>query len=304
MPKEEKEEKKVEKKDDRWKHVLLITVLVIALMGVSCAMGYALGGTSIIKKVEEQKEEIIKEQTLTDEEKMDLSRKLDVVLKNFQENTYTSESTIFNSYIFRANVLKGNVTAADKQYILLKSLTYNKLDGSHWEEIDQIKTWVQNDSTAKDEFGVLDFDTVNKEYRKLFGEDLEPVEEVGKCPSILYHASTKEFYKFPARCGGTSGVMVTMYKEKYELSGDEAYLYFRVGFVAPMENDYSKFYVYRDFDTVDGTFLRNVIDMVEEVPSSYDYKITKENADKFIQYKATFKKDSDGNYFFVNVQKV
>ena len=293
---EEKKEK-VEKKDNRGKHVLLVTVLIVILMGVSCAIGYALGGTKIINIVKEEK--IIEQNNpvLTYDLVMDLSHKLDSILKKGGFVDY-SKSTNFNSYVFRPNVLSEKLTDQNKQQIILESLSFKGLDGSKWENDERVKSFIDKDPTAKDEFSYLEYDYVNEEYKKFFGEELtNPVADIGMCPYYYYNAENKEFYRSPARCGGTSASNVLIYKSDYELKENEAYVYFYLGATWPREGSVTGYLVYKDYERTE---------LVEETGYGYpnDYSITKDNADKFSQYKAIFKNDGTNNYVFQEIVRV
>ncbi|MBP5679240.1 MAG: hypothetical protein J6X28_05415 [Bacilli bacterium] len=308
MPRKKKEEVKVEEKNDaRWKHVLLITILVIVLMGVAGAMGYAIGGTKIINKVEkvEKVKQEVEEVTVSYELMRELSQKIDLILWNGKKDIY-SETDNVNSYIFRADLLKGKPTIEDKQLIVLKSLEYRPLEGSSYESIEDITSWIEKDPTAKDEMGYLTYDEVNKAYQKLFGEELTtPAEEVGHCPYYKYNDQTKEFYQYPARCGGTSARHIAIYKSDYKVTKEAATVTIHIAYAVPVEGA-EGYKVYADYEVQEGNIMGNPINEIDSVPYGYpsNYQLTAETAKECSEYQVTFKKDDNGNYYFYDLTQV
>ena len=252
---------------------------------------------------------------VTDSIKLELSSKIDSLLSTYKSTTF-EQSITFADYGFRYAVLTRELTDAERQFIVLNSVTYDNVDNGRWQEVPVVKSAIDNDMKTSDghimkkEYGVLSYDAVNKAHTELFGVEItKPVESAGKCPYIYYSSTTKEFYKFRAACGGTSAAIVAIYKDKFEVVDSNTIdVYVNFGF-GRYDDSTTKFYIYGDANIspsqVDFTATVTGKNIVTELAEGqqYSYKITEANKDKFSQYKFTFKK-KDNYYYFEKVSKV
>lgn len=301
------------------KLVLILTIIIVILIFIIGFMYF----TNLNKEevftpdVEvEETEKLDENITITDDLKLDLGNKINKLLYTGKATTAYEESINVSNFNFNYTVLHRELNTYEKQFITLNTIIYDKLEGSRWEEVPNVKSAVdtikkyQGWESILNEFGSLTFDKVNKAHNELFGEDFgTPAQTTGKCPTIIYDSNTNEFYKLNAACGGTSAGSVVFFKDKFESTKDTVDVYVNMGQVVPNNNNMKKYLVYSDFEVVtDNAPLSTSIkpiNVVEEIDGSlaYSYKITKENKDKFSQYKFTFKM-KDNNLYFEKVTKI
>ena len=297
---------------------VLIAILLVAIVALLSVIVF--NNTS--KKNDNASDTVLKNDDkieLTDEIKYDLSSKINTLISPLKSTTY-NEREYYSPYLFKFGTLYRELTAIEKQTLVLEHLSFSFLPIYYgkWEEVDYVKKAVDsyanaigNNMLAKEAFGVLSYNEVNKVYKDFFGEDLEnPEELVGGCPPYYYSSKTKEFYKMLSNCGGTAIGEVLSYKEKFETTQDTVAVYVDFGFVRPKEGE-QKFIVYGDFEipseTGSLTQIGGYKNVIEELPyaniDNLNYEITDNNKDKFSQYKFIFKKNGD-NFYFEKVTKV
>ena len=304
--------------------ILLLTVIVLSCLLVILLVK----GNQDIKtpemeiitdssnKINKDVEDLIEKEVTDVNVKNDLAKKVDLLLYS-NINSDNSESKIFDSYGFRNALLKRDLTGDEKQNILLLSLKFKDLNGSNWESVSEVKSAIDNELSHSNvnkeqllgEYGVLDYNYVNEQYKNFFGEELNnPTQTLGRCPKFIYSASTKEFYRFPPRCGGSAPGFFVTYKSKYFMTEDEIDVYVNVGYIMAEGYSSTGYEVFSDFELTNqeltGSF--NPINSIEKNANGAgsEFRITSENADKFSEYRFRFKKDNNNNYYFIGVDQV
>lgn len=294
--------------------LILLCVVLLVFLGLIVIGGLTNNNVMPISNEDEEVEEVVE---VTDELKEDIGLKVERILTLIHNVSY-ERAMNYVDYGFNYAVLFRDLTDAEKQQIVLKTVEFADINQSRYQEVPYVKNAVDtmmkyarnNKETIKDYYGYLTYDEVNKAYRNLFGKDLNnPVETVGKCPAFYYSKDTNEFYYMAAGCGGTSGPdRVVSYKEKYVGEKDTIELYMNFGFIRLVDN-YTEATIYGDLDSLikeDGIFSYAAASQEVgkvAINSMNDYKITEENKDIFTQYKFIFRKDKD-NYYFEKVEKV
>ena len=145
-------------------------------------------------------------------------------------------------------------------------------------------------------------DDVEKIYLKYFGTKEVTHKNIISCTGdYRYDESNQVYYIYEPGCGGTGPVDYYLYKNKMTTKGNEAYVYLNAFLIYGNfdENSYNTTYtIYKDVNKTK-VYKENVTE--EELAS---FKIDSTNADSFDQYKFTFEKDINGNYYFKSISKV
>ncbi len=136
------------------------------------------------------------------------------------------------------------------------------------------------------------FEKVKKVYKTVFGEELEEPED-GWNRFILYSIKyyyDKKNHSFVDVTPGASAAgygVDFVYINRVEYIDDYAYVYLNVGHTEGDDNAYNGY---------------STEEIVEANIDYKTYKIDETNYKKFKEYKYTFKKSSEGNYYFVSVE--
>lgn len=301
--------------------IILIVLCVVLLVFLGLIATGVLNNNKVTPNIneDEEVEEVEEVVEITDELKENIGLKVEHILTLIPNVPY-ERAMNYADYGFNYAVFFRDLTDAEKQQIVLKTVEFADINQSRYQEVPYVKNAVDtmmkyagnNKEAIKDYYGYLTFDEVNKAYRNLFGEDLNnPLETVGKCPTFYYSSETKEFYHMSAACGGTSASSVVSYKDKYVGEKDTIELYMNFGFIRFEDMNSKEATIYGNLDSLtreDGLFSYASADKeIGKVNTNemYNYKITEETKDSFTQYKFIFKKDSkNNNYYFDKVEKV
>lgn len=137
-------------------------------------------------------------------------------------------------------------------------------------------------------------DVFENKYREIFGSNPIADNAMGNCPSVFYDNSG--YYFVIGRCGGTSPIIASYYKNRYTTQGDNAYVYVNVG-IANGENSkvFCDIYPYVQYDDAS---------LACDTFNGTDFTVDATNHDKFAEYRFVFKKATDGSYYFDKVEKV
>ena len=127
-------------------------------------------------------------------------------------------------------------------------------------------------------------ESVEERYQLLFGEKVSN-HSLKNCPMYTYDSKNNVYY-YSRQCGGTGDGTVYLYKNKFTTKDDNAYVYVNIGYAT----------------SADDTSTYGDITKIEENISE-DFSINESNYTKYSEYKYTFKKDSNNNYYFVSVEK-
>ena len=205
-------------------------------------------------------------------------------------NILLDEKTIYNQReAFGVNSLKNN-SKEEKAKLLfgLLAKTYGRRNGISYDSLsEEIKESLRNKKSIYDRniqagFYTYPYEVVNKYYHTFFGEDIERKNSSIFCNSVYYDKSSDSFIIIDANtCSKQHEVY--FYINNIELKDNSAIIMVNVG------NSQGSNAVYNDF-TSDKIVLNNL--------NVNTFKMTAENAKQFREYKYTFKKDENGNYYF------
>lgn len=224
----------------------------------------------------------------------------------------------FGSYNFRYGVLKNDLTEENKQEIVLESATWKNITGDKWKEYSKIKDIVDADVSlgATEESALahhkqLSKEEVDKYSVEIFGKKIaNPVEEITSCPPYYYDSANEIYYQLEPRCGGAASGSVLIYKSKFIEKGAEAYVYVSVGHLVYDESTSTPQYkIYKDFSYSGTKLIGESVEYLNEYKTENqiinlgNFKLDSTNYQDFSEYKFTFKKDSNDNYYFVDVMQ-
>lgn len=236
----------------------------------------------------------------------DLNKKICIVLSGgdtsgdyYDYCQYRTVPLSFNSN-FNYDVFYDKLNNHDRLYYLLVSMS------KKFYAIDIKQDNVNISSDVADYFlgtgyVAIDGNLVREESKRLYGYEVPFTNVSFPCMIYAYDSSNDRFYHSTG-CGYSSTISnVELYKNKYVFDGDYAYVYTNVGISRPMSEE--KFDIYNDivsqYDDIDSG---NVL-AYKTVDKFKDSFITIDNHTEFKEYIFVFKKDSNGNYYFVNVKK-
>ncbi|MDO5002941.1 MAG: hypothetical protein Q4E39_01760 [bacterium] len=204
-------------------------------------------------------------------------------------NDALNKSIEIDSYNFR-NIYDKQLSDDDKLDITLNSLekNYVNLSVPYENMSDEVKAFFKpyvetgsiNDIAEKQISSVH----VENRYQLLFGEKVNN-HSIKLCPFFTYDSKNNVYY-YSRQCGGTGDGSVYLYKNKFTTKDDNAYVYVNIGYAT----------------SADDTSTYGDITKIEENISE-DFSINESNYTKYSEYKYTFKKDSNNNYYFVSVEK-
>ncbi len=295
---------------------LLIIVIAILVIIVMALMGYIIMNKDFKendKKPEtkqEEKEQEEKEREIKDIDVIkNISTKIDLLVAKDKESVEYEASKNLIGYNFRFGFLKNELTSEDKQKIVMESLEWEKITGDAWKDNQEMSTYINNYLEILPEASVFEdneqitAEKANQKSVELFGKEItNPVSIIEKCSKYIYDATSKLYFRPYTACGGSSGGTISSYKSKFTKKGNVAYAYVSFAFVIPSGNEEYK--AYKDFD-IDGERINYKNEYQTSRPVSPEYfKLDSTNYQDFSEYKFTFKKGDNGNYYFVDVEQV
>lgn len=282
--------------------IAILIILLVVIIGLCSFIFY----DKILnnKKVNETNTSSNKEEI--EEEKEIISINLKNELKNQINYLYTVNglSGVIDTLVKEVSLEK--MTEDEKLLIVLNSLVFSRttqpitLD-NYFDEILKLhnlqipKQTVE--LTALPVSVVLE-DDVKDRFQELFGTMLEKIttSRVGKCPRWAYSESTKTYISYGG-CGGVRLKQLFTFNNKYSTKGDESYVYISGGFV-----DVENRSIYTEYS--ENLDSKTSYKKLDDNASYADYqKILEENYKDFSEYKVTFKKNSNGDYYFYSVKK-
>lgn len=305
-----------EPKINKTNKVLLVLVIILGIAVVALTTFIC---TTLLVKPESKTNEPEEKEVLAKEIKdidtiTDLAIKIDSIL-GYSDNEY-HKSVTAGGYSYRYGVLKNTLSAEDKQWIVLNNAKWETLSGDAWKNTS-LKTMIENDLTYMPQDQVFashkqaTAESINALSKKLFGEEItNPVETMGKCPMFIYDKTSKMYFYPEPRCGGTSSSIVKSYKSKFEEKYDEAYAYVSFAFLSPADEMVvdSEYIVYKDFDYSKDLYFgtlthKNEYQRIGNSVLAGSFEVDSTNYQNFSEYKFTFKKDKNDNYYFVKVEQ-
>lgn len=301
----------MEKKNNNKILIVLIVVLLLGFLGVSLL--YIYNPRNSIEKdkdktgsfeTTDKDVEIDTEKDITDALlRNDLSSKVFYLINN---NSELADSNTFSTYFFRKSVFNNNLNFDQKLEIVLASLEKGQINSTTNIKIDSdTNSTIKNMLSVYNVLDVVSVDKVEERYYDLFGEKISNHHDINGCP-IYYYDSTNRVYYVVKECGGTSDNLVSVYKNRYTIMGNEAYVYMNIGISNRVDFNRgdSEYNIYKDFniDSLEG--YNDKIYKTVKYSEKNNFIIDDSNKDEFAEYKFTFVKNSDGIYNFTGVKKV
>ena len=300
---------KKEVANNKTKVIVLLVVIIIILVGL---LGFLLGRDTIRRKESNYIYNVYNEEEIKNiDDITELSTEIDTLL-SYNSTEYIA-SNEYSDYKFRYKVLNNELTKEDKQDIVLSTATWNKITGNKWEKYDKFKDIVEQYQTEGEsnwfinESHQLSTTDANERSVDLFGEKINnPTEVTGTCPSFLYDSKEQIYYRPSPQCGGISPRIVKSYKSKFIQKKNEAYVYVSFAYLSPDENN--EVTIYKNFET-DNDLLYSSPKYKDEYKINYkiynssDFVINEENYKEFSEYKFTFERASNGNYYFIKTEQ-
>lgn len=304
----------MENKQSNKSLIIICTILIVIIIGLVGFIGYYIGMTNQKPpQTNKQTNENIEVEETNINTIKSLSNKISQLFGyNKTELSLNKEYSLFN---FKSGILKKNLTAEEKQLIILSSIEWDEITGDAWKSSPKMKDTVEamsgGDEKTIDEYikasKQISAEKVNKYSMELFGHELtNPKEEIGRCPVLYYDANQQIYYRPDPACGGASIESVQSYEYKFTTNKDEAYVYVSFAYIEP-SYDNSTYNVYKDIKCSDELIGNCTLTNKYEVtlPTNKDYfTIDKTNYQDFSQYKFIFKKDQNNNYYFVKTEQI
>lgn len=278
--------------------LLLITLFILLLYGI-------INKDKPIKddfvqeynKTSEDYKDFQEEKTLEDHQIIeDIHRKIEYLNTRYYDEEQTQEKIrSYNEMGFREYVFQKDLDDKDKLNIVLS------LNDNHFSKLTHDITKTNIDEYFKENFSLsqedvwteLDVTILNDLYYDLFNnKPYQYYSYNGSCPSYLYDDLNKMYFRI-SECGGTSRNNYFMYLDTITYKDDEVYVYTYWG---SLKYDYDKNYMILYKDLV-GKDIYKENTQFDEVNT-----ILKDDYKSFCFYKYTFKRNSQGNYYFVNIK--
>ena len=307
-----KEAKPPKKKNSGQTIIIIIMILIIVgLVGYICYDKGIIFESEKENTIEKSEIEENKDEEVEINDKLlikDLSEKVaDLNVKSVIadytviSNPSDSSNKIFN-YYFRKDIYENNLTSDTKLDIVLNSLikefenlsiSYENMETSIQE---QFKQYVESGNYAQISNVIekqVSQKKVEEKYLSLFGEELTNHRTIGICPLFSYDSKNSVYY-YSRTCGGTTAGYTYLYKNKFTVKGENAYVYVNLGFSDGENNVYDG---YPSYDN-NGNSTTKLVEKETD-----NFTINESNYSKYSEYKYTFKKDTTGNYYFVSLEK-
>ena len=217
------------------------------------------------------------------------------------EKDFKNESGGFYDSVGGDSYLKNFPTTSENKLILALHSTFDMSGKIEYRLLsEQAKAYYSEiyakayNEPVSDKFvlTMLPFEKVKEAYKTIFNEDLSEPEEgwQGKIyytTNFYYDRVNHAFLHYLFYASATGPAMNSLYMNRIEYQDDYAYVYVNVGSSQGDE------VIYNDYDSED---------VVEPEVDYKTFKIDETNYMKFKEYKFSFKKNNEGNYYFVSVE--
>lgn len=196
-----------------------------------------------------------------------------------------------------SKVQPGTLTEEQKQTIL-------KENDEYFTAVAQYRS-DKSAENARAEFGTMtvtyDAGTIREEYKKIYGEELPKGATIDpkSCGYFGYNESF-DIYFMESGCGGASNPRY-YYANQYTTDDSNVYVYISAGFI---DGDETSTKVYCNITDYGNYSAESKICGEVDINSAPSNMITKENYQNFSQYRVTFTKKSDGNYYFSSAESL
>lgn len=263
---------------------IIIILLIIIIAALCVYIAYDKG--YITFEVENKEEvEVKKEETeLTDSlAKLNLEEQIDVLEKILTDDNlpllYTKDTKL------------EDLTDDQK---LANILYYYYIDGTSFTTLNT--TYDFSSLTDKEEWQTsgrqIESSKINELYEKTYGQVLDNKSLNTTCLNYLYDGPNSKYY-VKNNCLTTNTNTVINYISKFTELDDYTYVYISIGILdnLTLYKDLNKTTIYKTYT-------------IDELNMNKTTLITKDNYQEFLNYKYTFKKNSEGNYIFQNISKL
>ena len=293
------------------KLVILCIILTIIIMGLVAFIVFSLGNKKTTLPQQNQQEQNQQEQSqveieLTDSKIIEeISNKIEKIVYHGSKPAIQefSLSQSYNSYGFRNEVLERILTKEEKLIITLLTTEWENLNEDSWKEYEYLTKNFQSPFkeyqkhvegvVSTEPFLQTSVDNVKQNSIYLFNEEVDDtIEEIGACPTF-YHKQNSKIYISWGACGGTSGSKINSYKSKFTSKNDEVYVYVNYAYLDTAGDGTYK--IYKGIERKEENKLEYTVDE--------NFMINETNYHIFSEYKFTFKKDTNNNYYFVGVEQ-
>lgn len=294
------EEKEVKEKKNKGIIATLI-ILIIIILGLIGYIVYDKGISFTKEKVEEKKEKnnkkvIEEEKDITDTTIIsNLDQKI-AYIDNISSSDSKSNSRN-NRYAFRNGEISdfGDIFNNFNDDLKLRIVLDSLLDLKQFESVKDknnplIKDYIVGFSESM--VSQISVSKVEEQYQKFFGNNVSEHKSFGECFSYKYDQENKLYFRMEPQCGGTNPNPIYSYKNRYSVKGNEAYVYVNYGSGMLGSN------IYKDIMNKE-IYKSNVSD---EIISNF--KIDSTNYQDFSEYKFTFEKDKNNNYYFKSLERI
>ena len=307
-----------ELRKERKKNQSLMIIIIILLLAILAMLAAIFVPTLIDKPQSETEGQKVVSKEIKDIDVLtELSTKIDSLLGS-SEMQYKQSSKDYG-FQYGYEILKNGITSEVKQRTVLKQIDWSTMNQEVWQKAKTnefisklIPSYTEKYTYESTKY--VSLEKVNAYSKRLFGEKLTNIsKEISACPTYLYDQKNEMFYYPAPQCGGTSAEQIRTYKSKFEEKEDEAYVYVSFAFISPSisgeELDYSDYNVYKDFDIVkeDGYYITKHKNIYKSGIKGYQrdsFILDETNYKDFSEYKFSFNKDKNNNYYFVNIEQI
>lgn len=291
----------LDNKKDNLFFIIATIILTITVTGLVLFIFYE-KGFILNKEPEEEPEkkekvvEIELEDTIL---KAALNEKIDTI------TNYTSLKNISNLFSFRSNtdgvfgnVFK-NIDNEMKLHIVLTYLFNRELFSPLTDSSRSSALLTSIINNPEIEIKEISPDVVSSVFKEYFGTDLTNVNStIGKnCLIFYYDATLNTYFSVSSACKDVGSSYVSAYKNKYTTNNDLAYVYVNYALLEPTSPTLESYNIYKDLEKTT-LYQSNV-----SKDMAYNFNIDTSNYREFSEYRFTFKKDINGNYYFLKLEK-
>ncbi len=283
------------------KVVELVVIIIIMFAGIFAFFFYEKGYFDLKKITDDLKDKTQETDKDTEINITNYALKNDLLEKIDYLTGYDSSSNFAYAYNFKNNIngpygdFFNNFTEDMKLYTVLTYLSkegkFSRLSSEN-ESNPLISIYT---SLPNVEIKQIDGKKVNEEYKLFFGKDIATYKSLDGCPMFPYDNDLNIFFWYTPQCSESTSGIVYAFANKFSFNGDYAYVYVSYGSAKNYESK-DKYTIYKNLGEKD-SYESNIT--VEE---AMNFEIDESNYKDFLEYKFTFKKDSNGNYYFEKVE--
>lgn len=279
---------------------LLVIVTVILINNLSNKEESNINETNN-ENIEETEAEITDNDVI-----MELDKKINIILTG-DIGDYSNKNITITPFDLYESIFSNNMSSSEKLHRVLTSIDNDEIEEVKI-DINDIEVDIPVEQIDIPFLtGEISADKVQQQAKLIFGEELpNQTTDTTKCPRYICDIKNNKYY-VQGGCGGMSPNKVEVYKNKYTIKGDTAYVYVNV---AELSNEYSNStvaaHIFKDYVGTANKKYEDVKDYVYKELTSYESNsniINESNYKEFEEYIFKFKKDSNGNYYFVELLK-